>query len=102
MHGGEQRTPQLCPLLLLHKMSAALAAAAATMFLQLELPLTNAFDAGKTAACVQLLHYPEAPGRLKPGAIEPVLSIRDLEVPVVSGRTYQKASRAKKAVASCK
>jgi hypothetical protein len=72
------------------------------LLLQLELPLTKAFDAGKTAACVQLLPDPEAPGRLKPGAIEPVLSIRDVEVPLVSGRTYHKASRAKKAVASCK
>jgi hypothetical protein len=52
---------------------------------QLELPLSNAFDAGKTAACVQLVLNPEAPGRLKPGAIEPVLSVRDTEVRVYWG-----------------
>lgn len=72
---------------------------------KLELPLTRAFDAGKTAACVQLIPDPAAPGRLKPGAIEPVLSVRDVEVPVSSGgigRRYAASAWAKKALASCR
>lgn len=49
-------------------------------YLQLKFPLTSTFNASKTAACVQLLPDPNTPGHLKPGALEPLLSVHDVEV----------------------
>jgi hypothetical protein len=68
----------------------------------LELPLTNLFDTGKTAVCVHLGPDPETPGRLKPGSLEPVTSIRDVEVPVASDKNHAATKRSKRAIASCK
>jgi hypothetical protein len=72
------------------------------VLLQLELPLTNLLDAGKTAVCVHLVPDPEMPGRLKPGSLEPVTSIRDVETPVKSDKQHAGTKRSKRAIASCR
>lgn len=79
---------------------------------QLELPLSKAFDASKSTACVQLLPDPATPGRLKPGAVEPVVSVRSMELSAPapssassgsSGRKYSstKPRIVKRSVATC-